>query len=82
LSPFGNVPTQNSERRENYNQASLYVLRARVVNSFWKVGGTVKSESDCEPTYDGFDGVYLFSSLIDFLAANPNQFRQASETRG
>jgi outer membrane receptor protein involved in Fe transport len=26
---------------------------------------------------DGFDGVYLFGSLGDFLAANPNQFRQA-----
>jgi hypothetical protein len=26
---------------------------------------------------DGFDGVYLFGSLGDFLAGNPNQFRQA-----
>jgi hypothetical protein len=25
---------------------------------------------------DGFDGVYLFGSLGDFLAGNPNQFRQ------
>jgi len=26
---------------------------------------------------DGFDGVYLFGSLQDFLAGNPDQFRQA-----
>jgi len=26
---------------------------------------------------DGFEGVYLFGSLRDFLAGNPNQFRQA-----
>ncbi len=26
---------------------------------------------------DGFDGIYLFGSLGDFLAGNPNQFRQA-----
>jgi len=26
---------------------------------------------------DGFDGVYLFGSLDDFRAGNPNQFRQA-----
>jgi hypothetical protein len=26
---------------------------------------------------DGFDGVYLFGSLGDFLAGNPSQFRQA-----
>ena len=26
---------------------------------------------------DGFEGVYLFGSLADFLAGNPDQFRQA-----
>jgi hypothetical protein len=41
------------------------------------VGGTVNRVRLRADVPDGFDGVYLFGSLADFLAASPDEFRQA-----
>ena len=66
----------NSERRENHYQASDTYSRTRGKH-LWKVGGTVNRVRLRAEVPDGFEGVYLFGSLRDFLAENPNQFRQA-----
>jgi hypothetical protein len=41
------------------------------------VGGTINRVTLRADMPDGFDAVYLFGSVADFLAGNPNQFRQA-----
>jgi hypothetical protein len=76
LVTFGRPYAGNSERRENHYQGSYTYSRTRGKN-LWKVGGTVNRVRLGADVPDGFDGVYLFGSLSDFLAANPNQFRQA-----
>src|SRR6266849_941115 len=76
LVTFGRPYSGNSERRENHYQASYTYSRTRGKH-LWKVGGTVNRIKLRADVPDGFDGVYLFGSLGDFLAGNPNQFRQA-----
>src|SRR5882724_4753383 len=76
LVTFGRPYAGNSERRENHYQASYTYTRTRGKH-LWKVGGTVNRVRLRADVPDGFDGVYLFGSLEDFLAGNPNQFRQA-----
>src|SRR5260370_11846807 len=76
LLTFGRPYAGNSERRENHYQASYTSSRTRGKH-LWKVGGTVNRVRLRAPVPDGFDGVYLFGSLDDFLAGDPNQFRQA-----
>jgi outer membrane receptor for ferrienterochelin and colicin len=76
LVTFGRPYAGNSERRENHYQASYTYARTRGEH-LWKVGGTVNRIRLRADVPDGFDGVYLFGSLEDFLAANPDQFRQA-----
>ena len=76
LVTFGRPYAGNSERRENHYQGSYTYSRTRGKH-LWKVGGTVNRVRLRADVPDGFDGVYLFGSLGDFLAANPNQFRQA-----
>jgi hypothetical protein len=76
LVTFGRPYAGNSERRENHYQASYTFTRTRGKH-LWKVGGTVNRVRLRADVPDGFDGVYLFGSLGDFLAGNPNQFRQA-----
>ncbi len=73
---FGRPYAGNSERRENHYQASYTYSRTRG-RHLWKVGGTVDRIKLRADVPDGFDGIYLFGSLGDFLAGNPNQFRQA-----
>ena len=73
---FGRPYAGNSERRENHYQGSYTYSRTRGKH-LWKVGGTVNRVRLRADVPDGFDGVYLFGSLEDFLAGNPNQFRQA-----
>src|SRR5436853_1890536 len=75
LVTFGRPYAGNSERRENHYQASYTYSRTRGKH-LWKVGGTVNRVRLRADVPDGFDGVYLFGSLRDFLAGNPNQFRQ------
>jgi len=67
---------ETSERRENHYQASYTYSRTRGKH-LSKVGGTVNRVRLRADVPDGFDGVYLFGSLGDFLAGNPNQFRQS-----
>jgi outer membrane receptor for ferrienterochelin and colicin len=76
LVAFGRPYAGNSERRENHYQASYTYSRTRGKHLL-KVGGTVNRIRLRADAPDGFDGVYLFGSLGDFLAGNPNQFRQA-----
>src|SRR5437879_3581477 len=76
LVTFGRPYAGNSERRENHYQASYTYSRTRGKH-LWKVGGTVNRIRLRANVKDGFDGVYLFGSLGDFLRGNPNQFRQA-----
>ena len=76
LVTFGRPYAENSERRENHYQASDTYSRTRGKH-LWKVGGTVNRIRLRADVPDGFHGVYLFDSLEDFLAGNPNQFRQA-----
>ena len=76
LVTFGRPYAGNGERRENHYQATYTYSRTRGKH-LWKVGGIVNRIRLRADVLDGFDGVYLFGSLGDFLAANPNQFRQA-----
>jgi hypothetical protein len=73
---FGRPYAGNSDRRENHYQASYTYSRTQGKH-LWKVGGTVNRIRLRADVPDGFDGVYLFGSLEDFLAGNPSQFRQA-----
>ncbi len=76
LVTFGRPYAGNSERHENHYQASYMYSRTRGKH-LWKVGGTVNRVRLRADVPDGFDSVYLFGSLGDFLAGNPSQFRQA-----
>src|SRR5882724_11619725 len=76
LVTFARPYAGNSERRENHYQANYTYSRTRGKH-LWKVGGTVNRIRLRADIPDGFDSVYLFGSLGDFLAGNPNQFRQA-----
>ncbi len=76
LVTFGRPYAGNSKRRENHYQAGYTYSRTRGKH-LWKIGGTVNRVRLRADVPDGFDGVYLFGSLGDFLAGNPNQFRQA-----
>jgi hypothetical protein len=73
---FGRPYAGNSERRENHYEAGYTYTRTRGKH-LWKVGGTVNRVTLRADVPDGFEGVYLFGSLTDFLAGNPDQFRQA-----
>jgi len=76
LVTFGRLYAGNSERRENHYQASYTYSRTRGKH-LWKTGGTVNRVRLRADVPDGFDAVYLFGSVGDFLAGNPNQLRQA-----
>src|SRR6266481_596036 len=76
LATFGRPYGGNSARRENHYQVNYTYTRTRG-RHLWKVGGTVNRVSLRADVPDGFNGVYLFGSVTDFLAGNPDQFRQA-----
>jgi outer membrane receptor protein involved in Fe transport len=76
LVTFGRPYAGNSERRENHYQGSYTYSRTRGKH-LWMVGGAVNRARLRADVPDGFDGVYLFGALGDFLAGNPSQFRQA-----
>ena len=76
LVTFGRPYAGNSERRENHYQGG-YTYSRTGGKHLWKVGGTVNRVGLRADVLDGFDGVYLFGSLDDFLAGNASQFRQA-----
>ena len=76
LVTFGRPYAGNSERRENHYQVSYTYSRSHGKH-LWKAGATLSRISLRAAVPDGFSGVYLFGSLADFLAGNPDQFRQA-----
>jgi hypothetical protein len=76
LVTFGRPYAGNSERRENHYQANDTYMRTKGKH-LWKAGGTVNRVRLRADAPDGFGSVYLFGSLVDFLAVNPDQFRQA-----
>jgi len=71
----GRAYAGNSERRENHYQA-VYTYSRTKEKHLWKAGGTISRVRERADVPDGFGGVYLFGSLADFLAGNPDQFRQ------
>lgn len=75
LLTFGRPYTGNSERRENHYQLVYSYARTKSKH-LWKAGGTANRIRLRADVPDGFGGVYLFGSIADFLAGNPNQFRQ------
>src|SRR5216683_1840270 len=76
LVAFGRPYAGNSGRRENHYQTGYTYSRTHGKH-LWKAGGTVNRVRLRADVPDGFDGVYLFGSVADFLAGNPDQFRQA-----
>jgi len=73
---FGRSYAGLSERRENHYQAGYTYTRTAGKHT-WKAGAAINRVSLRASTADGFGGVYLFNTLQDFLAGEPNQFRQA-----
>lgn len=76
LITLGRPYAGNSARRENHYQGGYTYIRTRGKH-LWKVGGTLNRVRLRAGVPDGFGGVYVFGSLADFLAGNPDQFRQA-----
>jgi hypothetical protein len=72
---FGRPYGGNSQRRENHYQV-VYTYSRTKGKHLWKAGGTVNRVRERAHVPDGFGGVYLFGSLADFLAGNPDQLRQ------
>jgi hypothetical protein len=75
LLTFGRPYSGNIERRENHYQAAYSYTQTKGKH-LWKAGGAVNRVRERADVTDGFGGVYLFGSLADFLAGNPDQFRQ------
>jgi len=73
---FGHPYAGDCARRENHYQVD-YTYTQTLRRHLWKLGGTVNRVRLRADVPDGFSGVYLFGSLADFLAGNPDQFRQA-----
>ena len=72
---FGRPYAGLSERRENHYQAGYSYTRTTGKHT-WKAGAAVNRVTLRASAADGFGGVYLFNTLQDFLAGNPDQFRQ------
>lgn len=73
---FGRPYAGPGQRRENHYQAGYTYTRTRGKHT-WKAGAAVSRVSLRASAADGFGGVYLFNSVQDFLAARPDEFRQA-----
>src|SRR5690348_8639530 len=76
LAIFGRPYFGNSRRRENQYQA-VYAYTRTAGKHLWKIGATLNRVRLRADLPDGFGGIYLFGSLADFLAANPDQLRQS-----
>lgn len=73
---FGRPYAGPSQRRENHYQAG-YTFTANKGKHRWETGVEINRVHLNSSADDGFGGVYLFNTVQDFLAANPDQFRQA-----
>lgn len=75
LADFGRPYEGNSARRENHYQVTYTYARSRG-RHLWKAGATVNRVRERAAVPDGFGGLYLFGSVADFLAAQPDFFIQ------
>lgn len=73
---FGRPFAGPGERRENHYQAG-YTYTRTMGKHVWKAGAEINRVRLRASAEDGFGGVYLFNTLLDFLTGNPDQFRQA-----
>jgi hypothetical protein len=76
LVDFGRPYAGPSQRRENHYQAG-YTFTANKGKHRWEAGAEINRVRLVSSADDGFGGVYLFNTLQDFLAGNPEQFRQS-----
>lgn len=75
LVTFGRPYAGNSERRENHYQLAHSYARTEGKH-LWKAGGTINRVRLRADVPDSFGGLYMFGSVAEFLAGNPDQFRQ------
>jgi len=75
LADFGRPYQGNSARRENHYQVTYTYARSRG-RHLWKAGATVNRVRERAAVPDGFGGLYLFGSVADFFAAQPDFFIQ------
>jgi hypothetical protein len=76
LVDFGRPYAGPGQRRENHYQAG-YTFTANKGKHRWEFGAEINRVHLNSSADDGFGGVYLFNTLQDFLAGNPEQFRQS-----
>ncbi len=76
LVDFGRPYDGNGRRTETHDQVT-YTYSHNVGHHLWKAGATVNHVNEDAAIADGFGGLYIFSSLADFAAGAPDQFRQA-----
>jgi outer membrane receptor protein involved in Fe transport len=76
LVSFGRLYAGFNQRRENHYEVNYTYSRA-MGKHFWKAGGVLNRVGLRASAPDGFGGLYLFNTLAEFLAENPDQFRQA-----
>jgi hypothetical protein len=75
IADFGRPYQGNLKRRENHYQATYVYARSRG-DHLWKAGATINRVSERAVAPDGFGGIYLFGSLSDFFAAQPDSLIQ------
>ena len=81
LVEFGRPYEGNGKRTERHHQLSYSYTRAHG-RHIWKAGATGNHVSEDAAMADGFGGTYIFASLADFGAGQPNEWRQTFGTVG
>jgi hypothetical protein len=76
LVDFGRPYDGNGRRTETHDELT-YTYSHDVGHHLWKAGATANHVNEDAAMADGFGGLYIFSSLADFAAGAPDQFRQA-----
>jgi hypothetical protein len=73
---FGRPYDGNGRRTETHEQLS-YTYDRYVGSHLWKAGVTFNRVREDAAMADGFGGAYIFASLADLAAGQPDQYRQA-----
>jgi len=76
VATFGRPYEGNGTRKEDHYQLTDSLAIGRGAHSF-KLGGSVNHVRLGSSLADGFGGVYVFSSLDNFLNSRPDSYRQA-----
>jgi hypothetical protein len=66
----------NGRRTEQHDQVNYSYARSHG-RHLWKAGATANHVREDSAVADGFGGTYIFATLADFAAGQPNEFRQA-----